>query len=306
MEKGSFFQEFVAGNVGGLAGIVLVYPLDTAKIRMQLNPGYTSIMSVMRSLTQAHGVSALYRGLPSPALGFGLVFAISFSGYGHGCRMIADHKKIELSKLSYSDLSLAGAYTGILQSPCRQVMERVKSVMQVREGSALRAAYSWTGSCAVQLVKEEGWRLGLFRGYWSVLLREVPQFAIYYPSYEYSKSILSQHMPQYPMLVQLLSGGIAGLVQWMPPIYYTDVIKSRMQVALPGQYSGVWDCARKVWAEGGVKAFHRGFGVALLRSFPLHATVFLGYEMTMKMMGNKQQQLLSAGTPTLDVTSRQS
>jgi len=288
MEKGSFAQEFLAGNVGGLAGIVLVYPLDTAKIRMQVNPGYTSIMSVMRNLTQAHGFSALYRGLPSPALGFGLVFAISFSGYGHGCRMISEHKGIGMSKLSLTDLALAGAYTGGLQSPFRQVMERVKSVMQVREGTAMRAAYSWTGSCAVQLVKEEGWRNGLFRGYWSVLLREVPQFAVYYPSYEYSKSTLTKHVPQYPLLVQLLSGGIAGLVQWMPPIYYADIIKSRMQVALPGQYSSVWDCAKKVWNEpgGGLRAYHRGFGVALLRSFPLHATVFLGYEMAMKMTGD--------------------
>jgi hypothetical protein len=203
-----------------------------------------------------------------------------------------------VSKLSLSDMSLAGAYTGVLQSPFRQVMERIKSVMQVREGTALKAAYSWTGSCAVQLVKEEGWRNGLFRGYWSVLLREVPQFAVYYPSYEYAKRQLSQVIPQYPMLVQLLSGGIAGLVQWMPPIYYADILKSRMQVALPGQYSGLWDCARKVWAEpgGGLRAYHRGFGVALLRSFPLHATVFLGYEMAMKVTAG---MTVSAGQTTV-------
>ena len=83
-----------------------------------------------------------------------------------------------------------------MQSPFRQVMERVKSVMQIREATDLKyagkAAYSWTGSCALQLVREEGWRYGLFRGYSSVLLREVPQFAVYYPTYEYCKGKYSE------------------------------------------------------------------------------------------------------------------
>jgi hypothetical protein len=29
MEEGSFLREFIAGNAGGLSGILLVYPLDS-------------------------------------------------------------------------------------------------------------------------------------------------------------------------------------------------------------------------------------------------------------------------------------
>ena len=78
MEKGNFMQEFVAGNVGGVIGITLVYPLDTAKTRLQVYSQYGGTLDVIRSMVKSDGLTALYRGLLSPAMGFGLTFAISF------------------------------------------------------------------------------------------------------------------------------------------------------------------------------------------------------------------------------------
>jgi hypothetical protein len=69
-------------------------------------------------------------------------------------------------------MTLAGAWAGFVQAPARQVIERVKSVMQVRERSSAgssstssgsksgKAPYSWSGQCAYQLVKEEGLAMG--------------------------------------------------------------------------------------------------------------------------------------------------
>ena len=34
------------------------------------------------------------------------------SGYGQGCKLIADYKEKDINKLSLGELSLAGAYTG--------------------------------------------------------------------------------------------------------------------------------------------------------------------------------------------------
>jgi hypothetical protein len=79
---------------------------------------------------------------------------------------------------------------------------------------------------------------------------------------------------------QFLAGGTAGVLQWLPPIYFTDIIKSRMQTADPGTYSGIIDCTRKVYLEGGSSIFFRGMTPALLRAFPLHAIIFLVYEET--------------------------
>lgn len=105
---------------------------------------------------------------------------------------MADLKGILRENLGYSDLACAGMFAGIFQSPARQIMERIKSVMQIRESFSGKSPYSWSGECAIDLVRKEGIRNGLFQGYSSVLLREVPQFTVYYPCYEYCKSLYSQ------------------------------------------------------------------------------------------------------------------
>lgn len=114
------------------------------------------------------------------------------SAYGQGCRSIATYRDVQRDQLGYSDLFLAGAYTGVVQAPARQIVERVKSVMQVSEAQGGKSPYSWSGACAADLIRKEGLRNGLFQGFHSVLLREVPQFAVYYPCYEYCKGLYSQ------------------------------------------------------------------------------------------------------------------
>jgi solute carrier family 25 carnitine/acylcarnitine transporter 20/29 len=76
----SFFNEFIAGNIGGVLGISVVYPLDTAKVRLQVTgiETYKSSFDVLSSMIKKDGLFSIYRGLLSPATGFGVTFAISF------------------------------------------------------------------------------------------------------------------------------------------------------------------------------------------------------------------------------------
>jgi solute carrier family 25 carnitine/acylcarnitine transporter 20/29 len=214
---------------------------------------------------------------------------ISFrcSSYGFCCRELAKWHNIGPQKLSYNDLIIAGAVTGAVQTPFRTIVDRVKSVMQVHEGRLGKAPYSWSGACAVDLVRQYGVGRGLFLGFNSVLLREVPQFAIYYPSYEYLKKTLAECGYFNAFFTQIIAGGVAGTVQWLPPFYCTDVIKSRMQTAPIGYYSGILDCTRKLYAEYGLKVFFRGLSPALMRAFPLHSIIFAVYEVTMKLLSQQ-------------------
>ena len=59
------------------------------------------------------------------------------------------------------------------------------------------------------------------------------------------------------MLAQFLAGGTAGTIQWLPPIYCFDVIKSRMQTAPQGTYKNIKECALKMYKEEGAQVFFR-------------------------------------------------
>lgn len=152
--------------------------------------------------------------------------------------------------------------------------------MQIRELQGGKSPYTWSGACAADLIRKEGVVNGLFQGFSSVLLREVPQFAVYYPCYEFAKKLYSNYITE-PSAVNFLAGGTAGVVQWFPPIFWFDVLKSRMQTAPQGYYTGLWDCTKKLYNEHGFSVFNRGFSPAMMRAFPLHAVIFLCYETVM-------------------------
>lgn len=71
----SWGKEFVAGGLGGMAGVVSGYPLDTLRIRLQQPrvPGSVaagrpppSAFGLLRSIVSTEGVGALYRGMGAP------------------------------------------------------------------------------------------------------------------------------------------------------------------------------------------------------------------------------------------------
>lgn len=46
-------------------------------------------------------------------------------------------------------------------------------------------------------------------------------------------------------VLQMMAGGVAGCAVWVPPVYFLDVVKTRMQTAEPGVYRNSWDCFRQ-------------------------------------------------------------
>ncbi|CAM9462708.1 unnamed protein product [Scytosiphon promiscuus] len=316
----SFCEELMGGTVGGVIGMSVVYPLDTAKSRLQTSgqSRYSSTVNVLTCMARKEGAMSLYRGLLSPVIGYGAMFAVSFSSYGHAGRFLMRRRgAVEHERLTLPEMGLAGAWAGLMNAPLRQVFERVKGVMQVRRGEKRQSPYTWSGACAADLVRREGVAMGLFRGMGATLLREPVQFAIYYPSYELAKDWLlppterdssirpssttaKRALPE-PML-QMLAGGLAGCAIWLPPVYSLDVVKTRMQTAVPGLYRGVLDCFLKTVRAEGLPVMFRGLGAAMLRAFPMHGLVFLGYETTIDFLDAGKEQL-SAPNSTPDTSS---
>lgn len=241
-----------------------------------------------RQIVRGEGAAALYRGLLSPVAGYGLIKATAFASYNQAKQFLVARSPDAASRsLSMGELTACGGFAGLCQTFVRAPVEQIKVVMQARnKPGSVAPPYSGTLACLRDVLRTEGVRAGLYRSFWPTLSREIPQYAIYYPSYELCVRYMckpGQKSSDLSAAQVALAGGVAGVAQWAPT-YSLDVIKSRVSAAPPGTYSGIMDCARKSVASEGVSVLWRGISAAVARAFPLHGAVFLGYELSMKLL----------------------
>lgn len=292
----------LAGQLAGMVGLSVVHPIDTVKIRVQANGGRA--MSTASSLVKRDGPLALYRGIGAPMVAYGLINAVAFStntavvrtlregfdrgpgepsasGRDGGGDAGGDARAPLLTNPWLVGLAGGGA-AGLTSSFVRGPAERVKTVQQVAESGCgtggVPDKYRGTLRTAATLAREHGIYRGWFTGTGATVAREVPQCAVYFLTYDAIRRACDRVAgPEYQTAGIVLAGGSAGVVQWVVT-YPLDVVKSKIQAFPPGTYRGMWDCARRSAQAEGPLVFFRGIEMALLRAFPLHASIFLTCE----------------------------
>jgi len=107
--------------------------------------------------------------------------------------------------------------------------DRIKIQLQVQgramqsSGSGVAPMETSVGAvrrCVATLVQQDGIRIGLFRGLWPTLLRQVPSGAVYYSTFESLKRQLGDGV-----LSTATAGGCAGCAGYIST-YPLDVLKS--------------------------------------------------------------------------------
>ncbi|KAF8634409.1 hypothetical protein AX15_000860 [Amanita polypyramis BW_CC] len=281
-------KSFIAGGVGGACAVLVGHPFDLTKTRLQTaSPGtYSGSIDVVKRILGRDGITGLYRGIVPPLLGVTPIFAISFWAYDAGKQLIyslTPGRKTET--LSTSELAAAGFLSAIPTTLVTAPVERAKVLLQVQGQGQGEQKYKGVTDVLGKLYKEGGMR-SIYRGTGATLARDGPGSAAYFAAYEVTKKMLTpagSSAADLNLGTIVAAGGTAGVVMWalaIPP----DVIKSRIQSAPSGTYSGFLDCARKTIAADGVAALWKGFGPAMARAFPANAATFLGVEASRKLL----------------------
>lgn len=123
---------------------------------------------------------------------------------------------------------------------------------------------------------------GLYRGFGSLIAREIPFSCIQMPTYEFFKSrFVSQEKKHLSQLEAAFSGFMAGSTAALltNPI---DVIKSNIMTQRQIIYSGFWDCASRLYRDHGIMVFTRGAMYRYIQIGSMSISFFLAYETTMK------------------------
>jgi len=243
-------------------------------------------VDVVRKTLARDGITGLYRGMVPPLLGVTPIFAISFWAYDTSKKLILSlTPKRSSQSLSITELAAAGFLSAIPSTLVTAPVERAKVLLQIQGQGGSDQKYKGVLDVMRHLYKEGGIR-SIFRGTAATLTRDGPGSAAYFAAYEFTKKLLTpvgSSPADLNLSAIVLAGGTAGVAMWtlaIPP----DVLKSRIQSAPSGTYSGILDCARKTIAQDGLRSLWKGFGPAMARAFPANAATFLGVEASRNLM----------------------
>ncbi|XP_015492206.1 calcium-binding mitochondrial carrier protein SCaMC-1 isoform X3 [Parus major] len=128
-----------------------------------------------------------------------------------------------------------------------------------------------------QMLKEGGVR-SLWRGNGVNVVKIAPETAIKFWAYEQYKKILTRDDGKLGTVERFVSGSLAGATA-QTSIYPMEVLKTRLAVGKTGQYSGMFDCAKKILKREGPKAFYKGYIPNILGIIPYAGIDLAVYEL---------------------------
>ncbi|KAI3455424.1 hypothetical protein Pfo_012087 [Paulownia fortunei] len=292
----SWGREFVAGGVGGTAGVLAGYPLDTLRIRQQ-HSSKGSAFAILRRVVAREGPCALYRGMVAPLASVTFQNAIAFQTYAVLSRAFDTNPTAD-DPPSYKGVALGGIGTGAIQSLVLSPVELVKIRLQLQRKTNDKANQSASHKGPVDVARSifraEGWR-GTYRGLGITVLRDAPAHGVYFWTYEYMREQLHpgcRKNGQETFRTMLLAGGLAGVASWIC-CYPLDVLKTRIQAqshSSLSKYSGIVDCFRRSVKQEGYSVLWRGLGTAVARAFVVNGAVFTAYETALRCIYNNNDQ----------------
>jgi len=252
MEAKELAGHVSAGIIAGTSVEAALYPIDTIKTRLQAARGGASV-----------NWRNLYKGVSGNLAGVIPACAVFFAVYEPAKRILLplDDDTLMNSDRTVGAHLMAAASAGLAASIVRVPTEVVKSRLQTGQFSSARGAV-W------HIASREGIPSGLFAGFGSFLLRDIPFDAIEFASYEQMKIAWSSlsggpgnEIKQHESAaIGAFAGMLTGAVT--TPL---DVVKTRLmtQGGLKGEtryYKGVMDCITRTMAEEGWYALLKGIG----------------------------------------------
>ncbi|XP_065739187.1 putative mitochondrial transporter UCP3 isoform X3 [Phocoena phocoena] len=242
--------KFLGAGTAACFADLLTFPLDTAKVRLQIqgenqaarSAQYRGVLGTILTMVRTEGPCSPYKGLVA-----GLQRQMSFASVRIG--LYDSVKQFYTPKgsdhCSITTRILAGCTTGAMAVTCAQPTDVVKIRFQasVHTGPGSNRKYSGTMDAYRTIAREEG-----VRGLW--------------------KDNFPCHF------VSAFGAGFCATVVASP----VDVVKTRYMNSPPGQYGSPFDCMLKMVTQEGPTAFYKGFTPSFLRLGAWNVVMFVTYE----------------------------
>ncbi|XP_036247224.1 S-adenosylmethionine mitochondrial carrier protein isoform X1 [Molothrus ater] len=266
MEPRESWAALAAGGVAGVCVDLILFPLDTVKTRLQSPQGFR----------KAGGFRGIYAGVPSTAIGSFPNAAAFFITY-ENVKSVLPHGSS--SYLSPATHMVAASLGEVVACLIRVPSEVVKQRAQVSPSSSTLRILSHT-------LYHEGIQ-GLYRGYKSTVLREIPFSLVQFPLWESLKDLWSWKQGHVvdswqSAVCGAFAGGFAAAVT--TPL---DVAKTRIMLAKAGSSNArgnVLAALGGIWRTQGLSGLFAGV-VPRMAAISLGGFIFLGtYEKSRQLL----------------------
>ncbi|KAL7154565.1 hypothetical protein ABFS83_03G009900 [Erythranthe nasuta] len=263
---GVLYESAVAGAAAGTLVETVLYPIDTIKTRLQAVRGGGEII-----------LKGLYSGLAGNLVGVIPASALFIGVYEPTKQKLLNLFPENLSAVAHLAAgALGGAASSIVRVPTEVIKQRIQIGQFVSAPDAVRL-----------IVAKEGFR-GLYAGYGSFLLRDLPFDAIQFCIYEqlrigYKLAAKRDLNDPENAIIGAFAGAITGAMT--TPL---DVIKTRLMIqGSAKQYNSIRHCINTILKEEGSSAFFRGMGPRVLW-IGIGGSIFFGVlEKTKQLMSQK-------------------
>lgn len=286
--------------------MVVGHPLDTVKTRLQAGKGYKNMLHCVLTIYRKETAMGFFKGMSFPLASITLYNSFVFGVFSNSQRLLSKYRYGDgRHPNSLLDLTVASMFTGLASVGLGAPVDLVKIRLQMQTQNLLTENLQLAGNtnmgvhsvslssqsrlyrgpihCISSILQTEG-VTGLYRGAGAMVLRDVPGYALYFIPYTLICDLLTPDPNSTPHPASIwLAGGIAGSISWVTATP-ADVVKSRMQAdaQLQRKYRGILHCILHSYKTEGVQVFFRGASVNAIRGFPMSATMFLTYEMSLQ------------------------
>ncbi|XP_053325418.1 S-adenosylmethionine mitochondrial carrier protein [Spea bombifrons] len=257
MDRRDFLKSLLAGGTAGMCVDLILFPLDTVKTRLQSPLGFY----------RSGGFRGIYAGVPSTAVGSFPNAAAFFVTYETVKCILHPDASSYWSPVAHMAAASMGEVVACL---IRVPSEVVKQRTQVSPSYSTYQTLAWT-------LRQEGIR-GLYRGYKSTVLREIPFSFVQFPLWEFLKDLWSWKQG-HPVdswqsaVCGAFAGGFAAAVT--TPL---DVAKTRIMLAKAGSSTAsgnVFLALHDIWRTQGVTGLFVGI-IPRITAISLGGFIFLG------------------------------
>ncbi|GJE98631.1 mitochondrial carrier [Phanerochaete sordida] len=293
--------DLFAGAVAGIAALIVGFPFDTVKVRLQspeVASRYRSTFHAFTTIVREERIRGLFRGITSPLLTMAPLNGVVFASYRFLLKLQLDKPDV---KPTLTQVTLAGMGCGLLASIVTSPTELIKIQQQTMIVPKSGVAPT-VQDVARHIYRTRGIR-GLFRGLVPTGIREMG-YGAYFGVYEgtlalYSRLSRPHHtyapvgsegivaQEPHPYWALLLAGGMAGPASWLVTFPF-DVVKTRVQsVVAPGPdhpYRTVLSTIVNSYRKEGLMVFFKGLQPTMLRAIPVNMVTFATFEAVVRAM----------------------